>query len=1838
MSDPSGGLSAAQCGHIVAYTDASGADGVWARVWAQLRRRLPLRDVMWRTRDFAPSQVAEVNVRFVPEAAAHFAGEEMFANTDRKPSLYVLAVDGDARDEYKRRVKRELQEWLAAHAGQQYLVVVAGAGAAAAKLFQTPVAELVRSQVPRKDRVVALRLGEPQNQEQWLPLLARIKDALVEGFTANVSAVVDEAHRIKKSRTSPGWRFADYFFVKQCLARMFERSNMLRASYDQYADLQTRFRKHWRFPDASWADGLPPTATATLLDAHTDIRARIARRTVTRFDFDQYLFAQRARLRLEMHDILGFLHDAQEYVASGSNRLAKAAAAAAAAASAAASAGAGAGTATATARATPPPGFVQAWIFTAVVAVADACSVALSGDAPSAATFPASFVDSIEGGGDGTAADTAAAATAEEKQGDEPGDKRPFLVQPPPSLQRRGRLASAAAFRELPLDKPVLIPLDDSDVQGVLAGPGTGTTAATAATAAAPTSARAERTAEQAAQQRRVMASLASFYMVARSQLSKIGIALGLSDSRCFVSSLTQALQSLELPDDLRAAAELAEADRAGVDACECAGLADAHSAGDDASSAASSAARTPRRPPRHQRVASLRGTEPRSGAEADDAEADADGGSGSASPAAPRVLYFAADAGSASGTGTGAAGGAARSCASSVSLDCAAGDGSDNDDEDNEEDGDSARASPHPGAGVPIVIAPASALTRTASASSLPGCTGGDGGSSIGSSSVPAATSLERSPPSPLACARAPAHEHSRSLGDVGAAASPAGAALIVPQAVPAAGCAGGSGSGSAGGAGRHAGSLTAKSPALVRKLVGESALLGAAAPDRHDAAVWDTKRPMRSAALQAGLTLGALRGVVTDRALLAALGSRRAFAAALVVLTERARAAYRASGKQHTAARLARELGLVLYNTHDYAHAEPILAATTAAFCESGWGQFGLYYSLILADCEARLARYADYADCCLRMLSDDVECDDKAYFAELLFGVAARQLAAPTVRPAPRAVLALELAAPDAPAFVSGTPATLACRVVSRVPCEVALDTVAARFVRVPQPGDAGDAADAATAAEPAEFVMRTECPQQQTPEEEKDKEKEKEESEGGGVVRIAPGVSEVVLRAVPAVPGVYRLDALWVECGALRLAQAAPAFPRVAVAAPTTDLAFGALFPAWVPLATRGVDTLAVSLATHSAAVRTFACTLAADGVALDRAAPPVVRATAPDGTACPVHADAEEGRTEEGDTAAAAAAVVMVRDIAPQTCVEVARAFVAPAAAGRAHVVARATVTDARGATFAFAAARDVAFSAPFTVRCWRREFERGRGRGRGAQCLVHVSATSAAPVPLALARAVLTDPATGAVLAESLGAGAAPVVVEPAAVAHLVFVAPRLAGVSAATLEVAFTYAPHAGARQAGTWAAPLALAHAVPRYTVAVALHGPAPLQVCAPHRIDVSVRRNPLWTEDDDKDDDGKDKDKDNKDEEEPLVVRLAAPDGCWQLLGERDVVLEPRATRAGAAWCRTFTAVPLRTGYLALPTLQVVGAAPGAAPVLAAPPAFVTVQPEPACLLTCRAADAGTGTGSDDDADATGLEHGGAGLAAAAGQLLETGLLLRPRVHEDASVTRDGILWPATARELEHALAGAHVLVCWVDPGARASNPAFPLFARAVPALAAKALTVRVHVVCTLRQLRWWLAAVGPERLRERAAAGVLRFVVACTSTSSASSPTTSTDPDADALNALVYLAQVPDVAAAPVFVQCDRVPPAVAGLDGLRFCTDPADLVRQATARHVPRAPAAPAAPAAGTPAPHHPRSPACPAYPPPPRPASVAATAAPGAPAAGAKARRTRRERATINLG
>lgn len=1799
MSDPSGGMTTAQCGHIVAYTDASGAAGVWARVWAQLRRRLPLRDVMWRTRDFAPSQVAEVHVRFVPEAAAHFAGEEMFANTDRKPSLYVFVVDGDARDEYKRRVKRELQEWLAAHAGQQYLVVVAGSAAGAAKLFQTPVVELVRSQAPRRDRVVALRLNEPQNQEQWLPLLARIKDALVEGFTANVSAVVDEAHRIKKSRTSPGWRFADYFFVKQCLARMFERSNMLRASYDQYADLQSRFRKHWRFPDASWADGLPASSTATLLDAQCDIRDRIARRTVTRFDFDQYLFAQRARLLLEMGDVLGFLHDAQEYVAAGSNRLAKATAPRA------------------------PPGFIQAWIFTAVVAVADACAAALArtGSAPAAAppgpTFSPAFIASIEG--DSETAETATTTTTtttsasseasesaeKQKEQDEQEDKNPILVQPPLSLQRCARLTAAASFRELPLDKPVLIPLDDSDVRGVLAAGGGSASSAGSATAAASSSAssRPERAAEQAAQQRRVMASLASFYMVARAQLSKIGVALGLSDSRCFVSSLTQALQSLELPDGLRAAAEVAEADRAGADACECAGLADAHSG----SNGDPDAARTPR----HQRVASLRSA------------------SGSASPAAPpRVLYFAADAGSASGsasgTATGAPGGAARSCASL--------DASDNDnDNDNDTDVDSARASPHAGA-VPIVIAPASALTRTASASSLPGPEAAGSVESVGMGSMGTGTgagaSLERSPLSLSPLARLPpAHEHSRSLGEAAAAA------LLVPQAVPADHDTGdGSSSGGTGtSAGHHhpAGSLTARSPALVRKLVGESALLGAAAPDRHDAAVWDTKRPIRSAALQAGLTLRDLRRAVCDRALLAALGGRRAFAAAFVVLTERARAAYGAAGKQHTAARLARELGLVLYNTHDYAHAEPVLAAATAAFCESGWGQFALYYSLVLADCEARLARYADYADCCLRMLSDDVECDDKAYFAELLFGVAARQLAAPTVRPAPRAVLALELLAPPAPAaapvaLVSGTPATLTCRVVSRVPSPVALDTIAARFVQ-DQPQQQQQPQHPQQ-PQPAEFVMRAVCPREEH-EGEDERGEEKESSSSNGSIEINPGMSEVVLRAVPGVPGVYRLDALWVECGALRLQQeVAPAFPRVAVAAPTTDLAFRALVPAWVPLATRGVDTLAVCLETHSAAVRTLACTLTADGVCVDRTAATVCT-TGPDGTTrTETHHVAED---VEEDTQAA----VVVRDVAPQSRVEVAHAFVPPAEPGRAHVVARAHVTDVRGATFAFADARDVAFSAPFAVRDWRRA-------GEPAQCLVHVCATSAAPLPLDVTRAALTDPATGAVLATGLGAD--PVRVEPAAVAHLVFVAPRVP--AALALEVAFAFAPLPGVQCTGTWAAPLAPAPAAPRYTVAVAVRAAdTPLQVCAPHRIDVRVRRNPLFLEDGAAD---------AKEDEDgaPLMVRLAAPDGCWQLLGVRDVALAPRPTQPGAEWCHTFTAIPLRTGYLALPTLQLAhdtsdGDGDGAAPVLASPPTFVTVQPEPACLLTCRACDAGGAEDGHDDthdndaddaeADATGLENGGAGLAAAAGQLLETGLLLRPRVHEDASVTSDGILWPSTARELQHALAAAHVLVCWVDPGARASNPAFPLFARAIPGLAARALTVRVHVVCSLRQLRWWLTAVGPTRLRERADAGVLRFVVACGTGGSTSSAA-----ETEALNALVYLAQVPDVAAAPVFVQCEGVPPAVAALDGLRFCTDPADLVRQATARHVPRAPAASA------PAHTHARSPACPSYPPPPRPASVAvaAAAAGGAPSAGADARgtaesrRTRRERSTINLG
>ncbi|OJJ49867.1 hypothetical protein ASPZODRAFT_128418 [Penicilliopsis zonata CBS 506.65] len=278
----------------VAYTDPS---GLFPLVQPIIERKLPLRNLHWKSPSRPARSIESLHIGFVPEKheAEVASSSDLTAATAvphrrhqipglrQTPYLKIYLLRCDDNDTYKASARKALREWIKAHGSTplsstpgsssqekhdafEWLIIhvvseAEGAGKAATTASKwgrtaTTVLEKVKadfngSSKSAVDRVVQLRLpqqaggGVPapvlQQQaadlaEQLEDLVEKVQNGILASFDLRVAQYEEDIKEKDSQRSLPGWNFCTFFILKEGLARGFENVGLFEdalAGYDE---------------------------------------------------------------------------------------------------------------------------------------------------------------------------------------------------------------------------------------------------------------------------------------------------------------------------------------------------------------------------------------------------------------------------------------------------------------------------------------------------------------------------------------------------------------------------------------------------------------------------------------------------------------------------------------------------------------------------------------------------------------------------------------------------------------------------------------------------------------------------------------------------------------------------------------------------------------------------------------------------------------------------------------------------------------------------------------------------------------------------------------------------------------------------------------------------------------------------------------------------------------------------------------------------------------------------------------------------------------------------------------------------------------------------------------------------------------------------------------------------------------------------------------------------------------------------------------------------------------------------------------------------------------------
>lgn len=256
---------------------------LFASLEPALNQQLPLTNLHWKSasrRNYRTIQ--QLQLSFIPFDAPVPTDDVLPSPSTSSPTallerpfVHLCFVSCDDSETYRTNTRHRLRAWLdkvlagstsstssvAKSAEWLIILVTPSSQLAKGKFYQrkSTVLDKIKSDFnssssKSKDRIVALPVHPPTDDPSastsittdpavWADLCARLKDALVTSFDANVQSTEDDLRRLDAQRTVPGWNYCVFFERKEALAFAFESIGLTEDAIMVYDELEAGFEQ-----------------------------------------------------------------------------------------------------------------------------------------------------------------------------------------------------------------------------------------------------------------------------------------------------------------------------------------------------------------------------------------------------------------------------------------------------------------------------------------------------------------------------------------------------------------------------------------------------------------------------------------------------------------------------------------------------------------------------------------------------------------------------------------------------------------------------------------------------------------------------------------------------------------------------------------------------------------------------------------------------------------------------------------------------------------------------------------------------------------------------------------------------------------------------------------------------------------------------------------------------------------------------------------------------------------------------------------------------------------------------------------------------------------------------------------------------------------------------------------------------------------------------------------------------------------------------------------------------------------------------------------------------------
>lgn len=265
---------------------------------------------------------------------AHYDNQNLY----KKPYLYLYLVHCDDPDTYKNVVRAKIKQWVTqmTERQQEWLIVYVSLGP---KRFSELTSKLTRTVFDRikndfnvkRDRCCQLRFLDTNNtssgnnkdkdndngggssgtglststkqqDDLWDDFLIKMKEGIISSAEQYLTTYEDEIRKMDAKRTTPGWSYQNFFFIKEGLALIYERAQLYEDALMQYFELEVLFgdpNNRSQF-DQITDEVLQPNSihcNGNILDtSFKNYRKLIYENKISLFDFKVYLFARQSKV------------------------------------------------------------------------------------------------------------------------------------------------------------------------------------------------------------------------------------------------------------------------------------------------------------------------------------------------------------------------------------------------------------------------------------------------------------------------------------------------------------------------------------------------------------------------------------------------------------------------------------------------------------------------------------------------------------------------------------------------------------------------------------------------------------------------------------------------------------------------------------------------------------------------------------------------------------------------------------------------------------------------------------------------------------------------------------------------------------------------------------------------------------------------------------------------------------------------------------------------------------------------------------------------------------------------------------------------------------------------------------------------------------------------------------------------------------------------------------------------------------------------------------------------------------------------------------------------------